>query len=187
MRMTVILFATLFGALVAANAQSAPVAISNSADAAIDVLAEGSPASEQRRSPEAGRLLQILVEPFEPDAVCVRIVDGIAGVMSGYGKGDEFHGDAVILERVVKRVGTGDGHSGVAGVVENQRGRGDRARIGDGRLFRIRFRVLLFPRRAAELEALGDVDIREGIPIGHAGDGGASNSRFPDVVMPDEP
>src|SRR5208282_396416 len=95
---------------------------------------------------ESVRLLQIFVEPFEPDAVFVRIVYGIAGFVSSRGNGDEFHGDTVILERVVHRVGTGDGHNGVAGIMEDQCGCGDGARIGDGRLFFVRLRVLFFPR-----------------------------------------
>jgi len=47
----------------------------------------------------------------------------------GRGNGNEFHGDAVVLEGVVHRVGIRDGIAGVAGVVEDQRGCGNGARI----------------------------------------------------------
>lgn len=54
---------------------------------------------------QARKLLQISVEPIEPDAVYIGQMHGSAfGVVSSHGKGDEFHGDAVILERVVHRV-----------------------------------------------------------------------------------
>jgi hypothetical protein len=61
---------------------------------------------------EAPPLLQISVEPFQPDSLSVRLVHRITRVVSSRGNGDELHGDAVVLERVVHRVGIGDGHAG---------------------------------------------------------------------------
>ena len=65
------------------------------------------------KPPPAAKLLQILVEPIEPDAIYVGQMHGraigvervhVEGKMSSHGKGDEFHGDTVILERVVHLV-----------------------------------------------------------------------------------
>ena len=75
---------------------------------------------------------QVLVEPFNPASLSIRLVHGIARVVSSRGKGDEFHGDAVVLQRMVHLVGIGDWHARVAGVVEDQCGCGDCTRIGHG-------------------------------------------------------
>jgi hypothetical protein len=72
----------------------------------------------------------------------------VVGKVRRHGNGDKFYDDTVVLQRVVEKVSVGDRYVWVAGVVQDQRGRGDIAGVGDGRLFCVGFRVFFFPRRA---------------------------------------
>src|ERR1700689_2289335 len=137
--------------------------------------------------PTSRRLLQILIEPLEPDTVCVGLVDRITGFVSGRGNGDELYHDTVVLERVVHLVRVGDEHAGVTGVVEDQRGCRDGARIGDRRLFPVGFRELLLPRRATPSEALRNIVIREIVCVDPTVRSGAGNSRLPNMVVANQP
>src|SRR5580658_1310755 len=102
---------------------------------------------DPRTQVEAVGLLQVLIEPVEPNAVYVGHVHGSAvGKVCIHGNGDEFYGDTIVLESVVQRVSVGDWDAAIAGVVEDQRRRSDSARISDGRLFLVGFRVLFLPR-----------------------------------------
>ena len=98
------------------------------------------------------RSLHILIKPIDPVVVYVGFPYGrVVGKVLRHGDGDEFHGNAVVFQRVVERVSVADRYVGVAGVVQDQRRRGDVAGVGDGRLFRVCFCVLFFPRRAPHL------------------------------------
>src|SRR5580704_3691907 len=81
-------------------------------------------------------LLHILIDPIDPVVVYVGFPHGrIVGKVRRHRNGDEFYDDTVVLQRVVERVSAADRYVGVAGVVQDQRRRGDGAGIGDRRLF----------------------------------------------------
>ena len=69
--------------------------------------------------------------------------------MPSHGNGNEFYDDTVVLQRVVEKVSIGDRYVRVAGIVQDQRGRGDVAGLGNGPLFCVGFRLFFFPRQAA--------------------------------------
>jgi len=75
-----------------------------------------------------------LVQPVEPDPVYVGFVQGSAiGEVCTHGNGDEFCGDAIVLQRMVQRASVGDWDASVAGVVQDQRGCSDGTRVNSER------------------------------------------------------
>src|SRR6266850_1253596 len=85
------------------------------------------------RSGQTGNcLFQMLIHPFDPVSVNVHLANGVAGKVSEYGDGDEFHLHAVVLQRVVEGISLRDGHAGVAGVVHDERRSFHLRGVGDG-------------------------------------------------------
>lgn len=100
---------------------------------------------ELRKSLSKIELLQVFIQPGEPAFADITGADGVAGEVAGDWVGDELDWHVVILESVIETVRLGDGHTGIAGVAEDQRRRGDAPGVGDRRLLCVEFRGIALP------------------------------------------
>src|SRR5258707_5116526 len=110
----------------------------------------------------------VSVHPFCPAAHDIGRANGVAGKMAGDGIGDHGDGHTQVFEGVVIAVGLGGRHAGVTGGAEDESGRFDGGRVGEGGLFNVEFATVGGPRGGLLLKIVAhlDVSIGEAIFVG---------------------